>query len=199
VGRELLCTARRDGRTAAGRALLETDEVIFRGDDLRLRIAFRAVTAARAEDGVLELDHDGGTTALELGPEAARWANRILHPKTVVQKLGVRPGQRVVLRGVDDPAFLADLEAAGAVIADRAADHLFVAVESHADLAGLSALVPLIARDGAVWTIRRKGRADLSESDVRSAGLAAGMVDVKVVRFSETHTAEKFVIPVADR
>jgi hypothetical protein len=27
------------------------------------------------------------------------------------------------------------------------------------------------------------------------AGQAAGLVDVKVVRFSETHTAEKFVVP----
>jgi hypothetical protein len=32
-----------------------------------------------------------------------------------------------------------------------------------------------------------------------AAGKAAGLVDVKVVRFSETHTAEKFVRPVATR
>jgi hypothetical protein len=31
------------------------------------------------------------------------------------------------------------------------------------------------------------------------AGKEAGLVDVKVVRFSETHTAEKFVIPRARR
>jgi hypothetical protein len=30
-------------------------------------------------------------------------------------------------------------------------------------------------------------------------GKLAGLVDVKVVGFSETHTAEKFVIPVANR
>lgn len=32
-----------------------------------------------------------------------------------------------------------------------------------------------------------------------TAGKQAGLVDVKVVSFSETHTAEKFVIPVAKR
>jgi hypothetical protein len=32
-----------------------------------------------------------------------------------------------------------------------------------------------------------------------TAGRAAGLVDTKVVRFSETHTAEKFVIPRAKR
>jgi hypothetical protein len=30
-------------------------------------------------------------------------------------------------------------------------------------------------------------------------GKSAGLVDVKVVRFSRTHTAEKFVIPVTRR
>jgi hypothetical protein len=39
----------------------------------------------------------------------------------------------------------------------------------------------------------------ITEGDVMAAGKAAGLVDVKVVRFSETHTAEKFVIPVALR
>ncbi|MFL6248779.1 MAG: hypothetical protein ACJ74H_22330 [Thermoanaerobaculia bacterium] len=32
-----------------------------------------------------------------------------------------------------------------------------------------------------------------------AAGKAAGLVDVKVVRFSDTHTAEKFVIPLKSR
>ena len=32
-----------------------------------------------------------------------------------------------------------------------------------------------------------------------AAGKAAGLVDVKVVGFSATHTAEKFVIPVPAR
>jgi hypothetical protein len=34
---------------------------------------------------------------------------------------------------------------------------------------------------------------------VLAAGKQAGLVDVKVVSFSDTHTAEKFVIPVAKR
>jgi hypothetical protein len=41
--------------------------------------------------------------------------------------------------------------------------------------------------------------AEVSESAVRAAALAAGLVDVKVARVSATHTAEKFVIPKAER
>ena len=50
-----------------------------------------------------------------------------------------------------------------------------------------------------MWVVYPKGRTDPSEVDVLEAGKAAGLVDVKVARFSETHTALKFVIPVARR
>jgi hypothetical protein len=199
VGQEIACTASSDGRRAEGRAQLETDELLFRGEGLRLRIPYASVSAVRAADGVLELDHDGATSTFELGDRAAKWADRITNPKTVIDKLGVKPGQRVVLRGMDVDGFAGDLAARGAELVETGADHLFVAVETQDDLAALGGLVPLIARNGAVWTVRRKGRKDLTESDVMAAGKAAGLVDVKVVRFSETHTAEKFLIPVADR
>ena len=200
MGQETACTASTDGSRVEGRALLETDELLFRGDGVRLKIPYATVKAVRARDGLLEVDHDGRTTSFELGDKAARWADLIAHPKTVIDKLGVKPGQRVILRGLEADGFRADLAARGAELVDDGdADHLFVAVETREDLAGLRGLVPLIARDGAVWTLRRKGRNDVTEADVREAGIAAGLVDVKVVRFSDTHTAEKFVIPVADR
>jgi hypothetical protein len=39
----------------------------------------------------------------------------------------------------------------------------------------------------------------IKESDVLAAGKESGLIDVKVVRFSETHTALKFVVPVSQR
>lgn len=39
----------------------------------------------------------------------------------------------------------------------------------------------------------------ITENDVLAAGRGASLVDVKVVRFSNTHTALKFVVPVAKR
>jgi hypothetical protein len=199
VGQESVCIAVSAGRRVEGRALLETDELRFRGDGLRVTIPYASITAVRAEDGALVVEHGGETTTFELGARAARWADQIRNPKSVIDKLGVKPGQRVALHGVEADGFAAELVARGAELVDADIDHLFVAVETHEDLAGLPRLVPLIARDGAVWTLRRKGRKDLTEADVRQAGIAAGLVDVKVVRFSDTHTAEKFVIPVADR
>jgi len=52
---------------------------------------------------------------------------------------------------------------------------------------------------GALWVIYPKGKAAIREIDVIEAGRAAGLKDVKVARFSETHTALKFVVPRAAR
>jgi len=47
--------------------------------------------------------------------------------------------------------------------------------------------------------VNPKGVKTITEAEVLAAGKKAGLVDVKVVKFSETHTAHKFVIPKAKR
>ena len=54
-------------------------------------------------------------------------------------------------------------------------------------------------RNGAIWVVYPKGRQDIREVDVIAAGKSAGFTDNKVCRFSETHTALRFVIPIARR
>ena len=201
MGQEITCTAHHAGAASEGRAQLETDEIRFRGE-FRVTVAFRDVTAAKADAGTLVLEYPGGPLELELGDRAERWADAVLHPKSVVEKLGVKPGQRVALDGLDQPGFRELLSDRGAELVGSGADidHLFVAAESRDDLAKLAQLRSRLAPDGGLWTIRRKGKgAPVSESDVRAAGRATGLLDVKVVRFSDTHTADKFVIPRAER
>jgi hypothetical protein len=50
-----------------------------------------------------------------------------------------------------------------------------------------------------LWIVYPKGKSEIREIDVLAAGKAAGLVDVKVVAFSATHTALKFVRPKAKR
>jgi hypothetical protein len=122
--------------------------------------------------------------------------------KPLGDKLGVKPGQLVAVVGSVDPALLQQVRAREGVLTlehDEPVDHLFVEVETPADLASLAGLVPRMRRDGALWTVRRKGRRDQSEGDVLAAGRAAGLLDVKVVRLSETHSLFKWVIPVSRR
>jgi hypothetical protein len=144
----------------------------------------------------LEVVYDGGALTLGLGErEAAKWAADIANPKTLADKLGVRAGQRVRLVGAAD----AELVGAGQRVAEGEADVVFLAADAPSDLEQIERLRDEIARAGAIWVIRPKGRDDLTEAMVIGAGRGAGMHDVKIARISATHTGMKFVIPVAQR
>lgn len=116
-------------------------------------------------------------------------------PKTLADKLGVKPGERVRLVGHADPA----LVGAGRRVTGGEADVVFVGAESPEDLRLIGPLQDEIARDGAIWVIRPKGRGDLTEAMVIAAGREARLHDVKIARVSDTHTAMRFVIPVERR
>jgi hypothetical protein len=204
MGQEARCTVRFQDTVSEGNALLETDDLVFRGDEgLRLKLPFEEMRSVKALDGELHLQLADGPAVFELGGQAEKWAHRILNPKGLLDKLGVKPGMKVAVLGVDDPAFLADLRARTEDISFEqpasATDAIFVAVNDPSGLDCLAALKRAIRPDGAVWVVFRKGRKDFNQNDILRGGLAAGLVDVKVVRFSDTHTASKFVIRKAER
>src|SRR5271165_3838752 len=105
MGRELLCSIRSGGKTAHGKALLETNEIIFRGD-LRLKIPFASLKSVVAQDGGLHLRWPEGSAVLELGDQAEKWAYKILHPKSTADKLGIKPGLVISAVAMDDGAFV---------------------------------------------------------------------------------------------
>ena len=202
MGRELLCNVRSGGKTASGKALLETSEVIFRGD-FRLKIPFAALRSVVARDGELHLTWPDGSAVLELGEQAEKWAHKILHPKTTAEKLGIKPGLVVSAIAMGDRDFLRDARAqARSFSASRAlknSDLMFFGANKAAELARAKKLAPLLASAGALWIVYPKGRQEITELQVLNAGKAAGLVDVKVVSFSATHTALKFIRPKAKR
>ena len=202
MGAEARCTAAFGGRKEAGKALLETDELIFRGDSLRLSIPYKSISRVDASEGVLHVTWPGGDAAFELGAAARKWADKIRNPPTRIDKLGIKTGQKVLFVGLRDRTLREEIETCGATVLARGAvgvDAIFIAVNERDDLDRLVRVLKFLKRDGAIWVIRPKGSPAISEGDVRKAGRNAGLVDTKVARFSETHTAEKFVIPVANR
>ena len=203
MGREIECAARVSGESDRGKALLETDEVIFRGAKTKARVKLASIVGLTTKGGWLAIAHAKGALDLELGKEAASWRDKIENPKSAVAKLGIKAGMRVALVALDDVALVKDLEALGAVVASGAprakVDVVIFGVHSARDLARVAPLATKLEPAGMLWTVRPKGKDGVAEGLVRDAGLAAGLVDVKVARFSETHTAEKFVIPVAKR
>jgi hypothetical protein len=203
MGSEAQGTARFKGRAASGKARLETDVLHFRGGDLKLSIPFAQMSKVVARDGTLSVTFPEGVASFDVGDAAEKWAGRILHPPSRLQKIGAKAEWRVSAIGVSDIAFLKEIEEAvgdlsiGRVL--KNSDAIFFGVTKEAELARLEKLKGSLKPNGALWIIRPKGRPEISERATMAAGKAAGLVDVKVVGFSPTHTAEKFVIPAANR
>jgi DUF3052 family protein len=122
----------------------------------------------------------------------------------LLDKLGIRPGMRVAVIGIDDPEIRP-------LIAERTTDLtedwpepdtdvILVGADSFEDLSRLADLAACIRPNGAIWVVSRKGKArTLRDVDVIDAAKAARLVDNKGCSFSPTHTALRLVIPVARR
>jgi hypothetical protein len=123
--------------------------------------------------------------------------------RSLFDKLGIKPGQRIGVLGVEDAVFLEDL-------ADRVpdfaltrrpmgADMILLGADNLKALESVKSLASAIQKNGAIWIVYPKGQSHIREADVMAAGKSAGLTDNKVCRFSETHTALRFVIPLAKR
>jgi hypothetical protein len=120
--------------------------------------------------------------------------------RPLLDKLGVKPGARVVLLGVDDPDFRR-------LLAERTddihtepvsgADLVFFAAAAQPELKALADIKLHIKSNGAIWVVRPKAvPGGLSETGIIEAGIAAGLIDNKVVSFSPTQSALRLVIPL---
>jgi hypothetical protein len=126
----------------------------------------------------------------------------------LVQKLGIKPGHRLLLKQ-PPPDFLATLGELpeDVTLAKSTAGQVNVAilfVQSFADLKKhFAALADRLVANGALWVCWPKKASrvetDLDENVVRHHGLEVGLVDVKVCAIDEVWSGLKFVIRLVDR
>lgn len=135
--------------------------------------------------------------------KAPRAPERDYSHRSLLDKLGVKPEHHVVVLGTDDAAFLQDLAARTSGISLGASgkpwDVFILGAETKEDLESFPPASAFPRKDAAVWVVYPKGRTEIRESDVLAAGKSAGLTDNKVARFSDTHTALRFVVPLAKR
>lgn len=126
----------------------------------------------------------------------------------LVQKIGIKPGHRLVLRN-HPSSFLKDLGKLpeGVASSDRLSGKVDVVVYFVERRASLEKDFPVLAAkleaNGMLWIAwpkKTSGRAtDLNENLIRDTGLGFGLVDVKVCAIDETWSGLKFVIRLKDR
>jgi hypothetical protein len=193
MGKEATVTANLPDGPDEGRLQYEPPKLIFRGRERRV-FEGAALEGVRADGADLALA-DGSRFALG-EKQAASWAEAILNPKTRMDKIGVKPGMQAAVIGVDDDDLTRELADRGAIPVSAFADIdlLFYAADSEAELAHIPRLAPALSERGAMWIVSRKGKAaTIKDIEVMAAAKACGLVDNKVVAFSDTHTALRFV------
>ena len=199
MGQTAKCFAELEILSSEGIAELESDFVQFKSRPFRVKWLLKNLTVTQ-EPGILRLTTiGGGRLSLHLGEKLTeRWAKKILNPPTRLEKLGIKPSHGLVFEGKQDAGFLKEVKR-NPVTSLSEADFIFLAANIVDDLGPVVSIRKSMKPKAALWIVYPKGVLPIREEHVLQAGRAAGLKDVKVVRFSETDTALKFVIPVADR
>ena len=139
----------------------------------------------------------GGKRATKLSPDTP-------YTRPLLDKLGVKPGSRVAVVGVDEAGFIDLLRGRTSDIVKQRprepCDIVFLGVETTPDLRRIKDVKSWIEPNGAIWVVRPKGgRGPLHETEVMAAGLAAGLVDNKIAAFSDDLGAMRLVVRIVDR
>jgi hypothetical protein len=200
MGLEADCSVRVGRKAATGKALLEGEVLLFRGD-LPLKIPFEEIREVTVSGGILKVKTADQEIEFELGQHTAeRWLRLIKEPKGLFEKLEVTAQSRVAVVDVTDSLFLTALRERTTSVAEGRVPEgvpvVFFGAETRDALRKVQLLRARMIDTGVLWVVRPKGSQAISEADVFEAVHGNGLVDTKVVAFSKTHTAHKCVIPV---
>jgi hypothetical protein len=198
MGREALCECTFAGTTAKVKALLETNEIILRGD-IRMTAPLNALKNIRIESETLCFNVDKHTVQLRLGAAVAEsWAKKIKSPPpSLAHKLGIT--DRTIVRTIGEitDRVLFDAIASAAQVSTRNPDLILACIDTPESLATtLRAAKSQLARSVPIWLVYRKGPGHpLNESAIRTTLRAQGLMDTKVASVSEHLTALRFNRP----
>ncbi len=203
MGAELTTKVKIGSKFFKAKVLLETSEIIIRGE-VRMKIPFGAMRSLLVKNGELVFFFDGKSIQILLGEKATKWLDKIKNPKSVIDKLGVKSDSKVSVINIADQKFLSELKKKTKDIligkAVSESDFIFYEANRPKEVEKLSSLKKFLKLNGGIWVVSLKGKsATMKDVEVMAIGKKCGLVDTKVVGFSETHTALKFVIPVAKR
>jgi hypothetical protein len=124
--------------------------------------------------------------------------------RSLFDKLGVVAEAHVALVGRHEETFTIALnarlaKAASATLRTRY-DLIFLRIDRTQDLVRLARAAQHLKPNGALWIFHPKGSgASPTDAEVRSSGIAAGLVDNKISAYNDSHTATRFVIPLQSR
>lgn len=179
-----------------------SDRVLFSGGR-RGPVSYKDIEVIGITKGRLKLRVDGAVMEFDFGGSVDRIAQKIRKPPTRLDKMGIKPGVTAAVVDLEDKRFITELRTrvpdAFVGKPPEPVDVLILGVEATDDLGAIVPLIRHFKEDGGMWIVYPKGRRDVTEMQVIEAGRAAGLKDVKIMRFTEKLSAMRFVVPFADR
>lgn len=191
-------------RTADATVLLETDELVIRGE-ARIKVPRRDIMQVARRGGVVTITAPSTTVKLTLGePAATKWEAKLKEaPKRLIDKLDVKPNAKVWLLDLAQPELESQIDdRTSNVTRDKSArecDVVFVGVERDSQISRIERALKGMSDGGAIWVIHPKGKEGVADVAIFEKAKALDLTYTKVARVSDTHTAEKLVRPRASR
>jgi ethanolamine utilization microcompartment shell protein EutS len=193
MGREALVRAEVGTQTGEVKALLESHELILRGE-IKRHFPRPAIENVEVDGGQLRFTCGGESIRLHLGDKvAASWAKAVATPPPSLRaKLGLQNGAKAFLIGTCDDAALAEA-LDGAVTGNAAEAAMLIArIDGPEDLASARAVQAEYATLP-VWTIYPKGKSiSYGDGAIRAALREAGFRDTKSCAVSDRLTATRY-------
>jgi hypothetical protein len=201
MGREAICTCDWAGTVAEVKVLLETSELILRGD-IRKRVPFSELKDVKAQPDGLRFTVGGERVQLCLRSSVSeKWAKAITSPPpSLSRKLGIT--SKTVVRTIGDTQdqnLKAALQEAASISA-RDPDLIVACVDTPESLqATFKDARKQLMKSVPIWMVYAKGpRHPLNESAIRFFLRANGMMDTKVASVSSELTALRFSVRKSD-
>ena len=108
MGTEIVCEAKY--KRASYRVKLHLDrQALTLRDELKLSIPLKEIQQVAAKDDRLTVKWNNDTVVLHVGNKAERLANSIRNPRSLLDRLGIKPDHTVSIVGLDDPSFVEEL------------------------------------------------------------------------------------------
>lgn len=193
MGREATVYAEVGSEAGEVRALLESTELILRGE-IRRRFPKAAMEQVHVEGDILRFHATGEAVALHLGAKAAQsWAAAIVKPPPSLRaKLGLGDDARALLVGKIADEALAEATHE-LLVTDAAAARMMIAIidgpDDLAEAQRIHASSPALP----LWTIYPKGRGvSFGDTAIRTALREAGFRDTKSCAVSDILTATRY-------
>lgn len=192
MGRETKTVVRSGSLSGEARVHLDSDALGI-GPPFRIRMSVHGL-GATADAAGLTVTRGRETFQIAMSEkEAAAWAKAILHPPSLADKLGAKPGIAIALVGALPGEITAVTKGAKVYRSppktlDAALAIMAVALLETKPLAAVATALPPA---GAVWLVHEKGV--LKGDALILAAREAGLKDTKVAKISETHTGLRFI------